>query len=62
MHVTCSLKAFIHLLQFIYFKLLMYVVINYQKGEIESTFAPLVVLVIHVNIHIVGLMLLSSIF
>ena len=33
-----------------------------KKGEIESTFAPLVVLVINVNIHIVGLTLLSSIF
>jgi hypothetical protein len=31
-----------------------------KKGEIESTFAPLVVLVIYVNIHVVGLMLLSS--
>jgi hypothetical protein len=33
-----------------------------KKGEIESTFSPLVVLVIYVNIHVVGLMLLSSIF
>ena len=31
-----------------------------KKGEIESTFAPLVVLVIYANIHVVGLMLLSS--
>ena len=28
-----------------------------EKGEIESTFAPLVVLVIYANIHVVGLML-----
>lgn len=40
----------------------MYVVINYLKGEIESTFTPLVVLVIHVNIHMVGLMFSLSIF
>jgi hypothetical protein len=33
-----------------------------KKGEIESTFAPLVVLVIDINIHVVGLILLSSIF
>ena len=31
-----------------------------KKGEIESTFAPLVALVIHANIHVVGLMFLSS--
>ena len=31
-----------------------------KKGVIESTLAPLVVLVIHANIHIVGLMFLSS--
>ena len=40
----------------------MYVVINYQKGEIESTSAPWVILVINVNISLVGLILLSSIF
>ena len=33
-----------------------------KKGEIESTLAPLVVLVIHVNIHGVGLMFFLSIF
>ena len=33
-----------------------------KKGEIESTFAPLVVLVINVNIHVVGLTPLSSTF
>ena len=33
-----------------------------SAGDYESTFAPLVVLVIHVNIHIVGLTSLSSIF
>ena len=33
-----------------------------KKGEIESTFAPLVVLVIHVNLHIVGLIFSSSMF
>ena len=33
-----------------------------KKGEIESTFAPLVVLVINVNIHVVGLTLLPIIF
>ena len=43
-------------------KALMYVVINYQKGEIESTSAPWVVLVINVNISLVGLMFSSSIF
>jgi hypothetical protein len=31
-----------------------------KKGEIESTFAPLVVSVIDINIHVVGLILLSS--
>ena len=43
-------------------KALMYVVINYQKGEIESTSAPWVILAINVNISLVGLILLSSIF
>ena len=43
-------------------KALMYVVINYQKGEIESTNAPWVVLVINVNISLVGLTLLPSMF
>ena len=43
-------------------KALMYVVINYQKGEIESTSAPWVILVINVNISLVGLTLSSSIF
>ena len=33
-----------------------------KKGEIESTSAPWVVLVISVNISLVGLILLSSIF
>ena len=33
-----------------------------KKGEIESKSAPWVVLVINVNISLVGLMLLSSIF
>ena len=33
-----------------------------KKGEIESTSAPWVVLVINVNIFLVGLMSLSSIF
>ena len=43
-------------------KALMYVVINYQKGEIESTSAPWVILVIYVNISLVRLMLLPSMF
>ena len=43
-------------------KALMYVVINYQKGEIESTSAPWVILVINVNISLVGLMFLPSMF
>ena len=43
-------------------KALMYIVINYQKGEIESTSAPWVILVINVNISLVGLTLLPSIF
>ena len=33
-----------------------------KKGEIESTSAPWVILVINVNISLVGLILLSSIF
>ena len=33
-----------------------------KKGETESTSAPLVILVINVNISLVGLILLSSIF
>ena len=33
-----------------------------KKGEIESTTAPWVILVINVNISLVGLILLSSIF
>ena len=33
-----------------------------KKGEIESTSAPLVILVIHENISLVGLILLSSMF
>ena len=33
-----------------------------KKGEIESTSAPWVILVINVNIYLVGLILLSSIF
>ena len=41
-------------------KALMYVVINYQKGEIESTSAPWVILVINVDISLVGLISLSS--
>ena len=40
----------------------MYVVINYQKWEIESITAPWVILVINVNISLVGLILLPSIF
>ena len=43
-------------------KALMYVVINYQKGGVESTSAPWVVLVINVNISLVGLTLLPSMF
>ena len=43
-------------------KALMYVVINYQKGEIEGTGAPWVVLVINFNISLVGLTLLPSMF
>ena len=43
-------------------KALMYVVINYQKGEIESTCTPWVILVIYVNISLVGLTLLPSMF
>ena len=43
-------------------KALMYVVTNYQKGEIESTSAPWVILVINVNIYLVGLISSSSIF
>ena len=43
-------------------KALMYVVINYQKGEIESTSAPWVILVINVNIPLVGQMFSSSMF
>ena len=53
----------LYLLFFIYLsKALMYIVINYQKGEIESTGAPWVVLIINVNISVVGLIFLSSIF
>ena len=37
-------------------------VIKLQKGEIESTSAPWVVLVINVNISLVGLIFLSSMF
>jgi hypothetical protein len=33
-----------------------------KKGEIESTFAPLVVLVINNNIYLIGLMFPLSIF
>jgi len=33
-----------------------------KKGEIESTSAPWVILVINVNISLVGLILLSSVF
>ena len=33
-----------------------------KKGEIESTFAPLVVLVINNNIHVIGLMVPLSLF
>ena len=46
----------LYLLLFIsLFKALMYVVINYQKkGEIESTSAPWVILVLNVNISLVG--------
>ena len=33
-----------------------------KKGEIESTSAPCVILVINVNISLIGLILLSSIF
>ena len=43
-------------------KALMYVPINYQKGGIESTSAPWVILVINVNISLVGLIFSSSIF
>ena len=43
-------------------KALMYVVINYQKGEIESTSAPWVILVIHDNIPLIGLIPLPSVF
>ena len=43
-------------------KALMYVVINYQKGGIESTSAPWVILVINVNISLVGLIFSLSIF
>ena len=43
-------------------KCLMCVVINYQKGDIESTSAPWVFLVFYVNISLVGLILLPSMF
>ena len=53
----------LYLIFFIYLsKALMYVVINYQKGEIESTSAPWVILLINVNISLVGLTLLPSMF
>ena len=53
----------LYLLFFIYLsKALMYVVINYQKGGIESTSAPWVILAINVSISLVGLTFLSSIF
>ena len=43
-------------------KALMYVVINTKKWGIESTSAPWVILVINVNISLVGLIFLSSVF
>ena len=63
MHVKCSFQSFhVFLLMHFLLEALMYIVINYQKGEIESTFAPFAVLLINVNIHVVGLTPLSSIF
>ena len=43
-------------------KALMYVASITKKGEIESTSAPWVILVINVNISLVGLTLLPSMF
>ena len=61
MHVACLSKALLAF-SISLSKALMYVVINYQMGEIESKSAPWVILVINVNISLVGLILSSSIF
>ena len=56
------LKALIHFMLYSYLNLWCMLSSITKKGEIESTFAPLVVSVIHVNVHVVGLTLSSSLF
>ena len=58
-HVGGAYACYMFLQRFTYYsayplsKALMYVAINYQKREIESTSAPWVILVINVNISLV---------
>ena len=62
MHVTCLSKALLVTLHIFYLKLWCMLSPITKKGEIESTSAPWVILVINVNISLVGLMFSSSIF
>ena len=61
-NVACPSKALLAIFFISLSKGLMYVVINYQKGGIGSTSAPWVILVINVNISLIGLIFLPSIF
>ena len=62
MHVTCLSKALLVILYILYLKLWCMLSSITKRGEIESTSAPWVILVINVNISLVGLTLLPSIF
>ena len=62
MHVTCPSKALLAILYIFILKLGCMLSSITKKGEIESTSAPLVILVIHENISLVGLIPLPSAF
>src|SRR6266496_1466849 len=62
MHVTCPPKALLAFISYLYLKLSCMLSSITKKGETESTSAPWVILVINVNIPLVGLILLPSIF
>ena len=67
-HVRGAYACYMSFQSFTCYSLYLYLKLWYmlssitKKGEIESTSAPWVVLVINVNISLVGLMFLSSIF
>ena len=62
MHVACLSKTLVAISLYIYLKLWCMLSSITKKGEIEITSSPWVILVIHDNISLVGLILLPSAF